>query len=338
MYSDEDLNRAIQTGIFSQAQVDRFRLAAAGGLAQADEEQFRLLTGFNDIFVSIAILMFLTAVCWLGAQIWLPASGLAVMAASWALAEFFTRKRRQALPSMVLLSSFVGALGTAWIWCAPQSLNTLWPVTHWGNSLALFGLPPLIGAFVHWRRFQVPVTVAAALSAFWGLSLLTLVVQSPLLWSEYQNILVFLAGLVTFALAMGWDCQDRHRLTRRSDVAFWLHMLAAPLLVHPVFYQLATKGKTDAGFALAAVAAYVGLTLVALIIDRRALLISALVYVLWAISSVIESLGSASNNFGLTALVIGSALLTLSAGWKRARALVLAVTPAAIRDRVPVAA
>jgi hypothetical protein len=30
---------------------------------------------------------------------------------------------------------------------------------------------------------------------------------------------------------MWWDSSDRARLTRRSDVAFWLHLLAAPMIV-----------------------------------------------------------------------------------------------------------
>src|SRR5437588_323954 len=46
---------------------------------------------------------------------------------------------------------------------------------------------------------------------------------------------VLCAGLITFALALAWDMSDPMRRTRRSDVAFWLHLLAAPAIVHPAF-------------------------------------------------------------------------------------------------------
>ena len=54
--------------------------------------------------------------------------------------------------------------------------------------------------------------------------------------------LVLIAGLGVFTLAMWWDRSDRVRQTRRSDVAFWLHLLAAPMIAHPVFHLL---GVTD---------------------------------------------------------------------------------------------
>jgi hypothetical protein len=37
-------------------------------------------------------------------------AGILVAAAAWGLAEFFTRKRRMALPSIVLLLAFVGGV------------------------------------------------------------------------------------------------------------------------------------------------------------------------------------------------------------------------------------
>src|SRR2546430_3225670 len=50
---------------------------------------------------------------------------------------------------------------------------------------------------------------------------------------------LFRSGM--FLFAMWWDGSDRARLTRRSDVAFWLHLLAAPMIVHPVFTLLDRK-------------------------------------------------------------------------------------------------
>ena len=84
-----------------------------------DEEHFRLLTGFNDIFVGIAAAILLVAVGWIGyyvaaaistATARRPFIGLFVAATAWGLAEFFTRQRRMALPSIILLLAFVGGV------------------------------------------------------------------------------------------------------------------------------------------------------------------------------------------------------------------------------------
>ena len=58
----------------------------------------------------------------------------------------------------------------------------------------------------------------------------------------------------------------------------------------------------------------------ALAIDRRALLVSALAYVLYAMQQLFRQFGAVELNVALTALVIGSALLLLSAFWHQARA------------------
>ncbi|MFX8102685.1 hypothetical protein ABTK91_20200, partial [Acinetobacter baumannii] len=83
-------------------------------------------------------------------------------------------------------------------------------------------------AALHWRRFRVPITWAAAAAV------LALALGKGLL-SEWQMPALVLAGLATLAAAVGWDISDRLRRTRRADVAFWLHLLAAPLLVHSSF-------------------------------------------------------------------------------------------------------
>ncbi|WP_218014735.1 hypothetical protein [Candidatus Regiella insecticola] len=57
----------------------------------------------------------------------------------------------------------------------------------------------------------------------------------PAVAANVMPYVVFCTGLLAFAGAMYWDISDLRRQTRHSDIAFWLHLLAAPLLVHPVF-------------------------------------------------------------------------------------------------------
>jgi hypothetical protein len=150
---------------------------------------------------------------------------------------------------------------------------------------------------------------------------------------------VFIAGIVVFTFAMRWDMSDRARETRRSDVAFWLHLLAAPMIAHPLFHWLGVTGgeNVGAGAALGVVAVYVLLGTLALAIDRRALLVSALAYVLAALTYLFREFGVVELNVAITGLVIGSALLTLSAFWGPIRRAVVTNLPARVQHIVPLA-
>ena len=151
--------------------------------------------------------------------------------------------------------------------------------------------------------------------------------------------LVFAAGLAVFAYAMRWDMSDRARETRRSDVAFWLHLLAAPMIAHPLFQWLGISSGDTIGASGGALvlAIYVLFGIVALAVDRRALLVSALAYVLYALTRLFQEFGMVELNVALTALVIGSALLTLSAFWTRIRGGLVRQLPSELQARLPVA-
>jgi hypothetical protein len=350
MYSEDDLEAAIGAGAVDRQSVERMRefLARSSRTSAVDEEHFRLITGFNDIFVSIACVLLLVALGWIGQAIPLglangprPLGGLFVAIASWGLAELFTARRRMALPSILLLTGFAGGLffttgaALAGILASSGGDNLARPIG--ALVLAASGLVAGTGAWAHWRRFHVPITVAAGVAA--GVTMVLALIASivPSLQSNLE-IPAFIAGLAVFALAMRWDMSDPKRETRRADVAFWLHLLAAPLIVHPVF---ATMGLLHDGVSLGGasivVALYIVMGLIALVIDRRALMVSALAYVLYALSELFRQFGAVSLNIALTALVLGSALLMLSAYWTNVRAAVLSVLPERLRDRLPAA-
>jgi len=344
MYSETDIDGAVDAGALTAAAAASFRshVAATRATPLVDEESFRLLTGFNDIFVSIAAVLMLVAVGWIGNEIRFlapdhgpaPMLGFAVAATAWGLAEYFTRIRRMALPSIILLLAFAGGLflGFAISLAGNGDLEKDRMV-----AALLAGAAALTaaGVWMHWRRFQVPVTVAAAAVSLAGLAVLLLVAAVPML-RDHLPPLILVAGLAVFAFAMWWDMSDRARLTRRSDVAFWLHLLAAPMIVHPVFTMLGLlHGSADPARAGVVVLLYVLMGLVALAIDRRALMVSALAYVLVALSSLIEQTGAVNLAFGLTALIIGSALLLLSAFWQTARRGLVNLLPGEVAVKLP---
>jgi hypothetical protein len=94
-------------------------------------------------------------------------------------------------------------------------------------------------------------------------------------------------------------------------------------------------GAVGAAGAALVLAIYVLVGVVALAVDRRALLVSALAYVLYALIELFKSVGAVELNVALTFLVIGSALLLLSAFWHQARRLIVTRLPATLQDRLP---
>ena len=355
MYSQNDLDEAVSAGALSADAAAALRsfVERQRSLPAVDEEHFRLITGFNDIFVAIASAILLFAVGWIGQSIGQslglqidfngpsPLAPVAIAATAWGLALFFTAKRRMALPSILLLLAFVGAVFAATAFGLVLAVGEPpadQEAIYVGVIGSVAGAVAAAGARLHWNRFRVPITVAAGAAAVAAIAvgILIAVLGDP---EPYQNTIwsfVLLLGIGVFLFAMRWDSSDQARVTRRSDVAFWLHLLAAPMIVHPVFTLLGLNdGTATIGEGLVVIGLYVVLGLTALAIDRRALLVSALAYVLYALSELFKQVGAVELNIALTALVIGSALLLLSAFWHQARSIVVRALPAGLQDKLP---
>ena len=369
MYSQSEIDEAVAAGALTEEGAAKLRDFFEGQRAtpMVDEEQFRLITSFNDIFVSLAAIILLVAVGWIGQSIGgamglvLSESGgdgpsvigpLAVAATSWGLALFFTARRRMALPSILLVFAFVGSVFMTVVFLEghilfanQDALEATFKDNSPATKLLIGGLGAIaaaaaaFAAWIHWRRFRVPVTVAAGAAAASGIAVAILAMILSSQETDIGNIIlgfILLLGIGMFLFAMRWDSSDPSRVTRRSDVAFWLHLLAAPMIIHPVFALLGlTRGEASIGEGLVVVALYVAIAIAALAIDRRALLVSALAYVLYALNELFKQFGAVELNVALTALVIGSSLLLLSAFWHQARVMVVRPLPQALRARLP---
>ena len=355
MYSQNDLDEAVAAGALSADAATSLRsfVETQRALPGVDEEHFRLITGFNDIFVAIASAILLFAVGWIGQSIGAstgliidfdgpsPLAPTAIAATAWGLGLFFTARRRMALPSILLLLAFVGGVFLTAAFAlvlaiGEEQLNNNEVLA--GILGAASGAVAAAAAWLHWRRFRVPITVAAGAAAVAAIAVSLLVAILGRV-EALENIIlgfVLLLGIGVFLFAMRWDSSDPARVTRRSDVAFWLHLLAAPMIVHPVFTLLGLNdGSATIGEGVVVIALYVALGLTALAIDRRALLVSALAYVLYALSELFKQVGAVELNVALTALIIGSALLLLSAFWHQARRTVVTRLPGTLQSRLP---
>lgn len=343
------LSRAVARGILTAAQVEALdRLAREEAVPVPervdDDERLRFITGFADIFVTLGIGLFLGA-AWLLAGDTLGETGSRVLVAAlaWALAEFFTRRRRMALPSIALLAIFAVesflalasmaglAIGLGSALPGPSGSGAPAPLPYAGAALATLALCAL-----HYRRFAVPITIAAGAAALAGTLLALAFALVPTLDADAFSALLVTAGLAVFALAMRFDLGDRQRQTRRTDIAFWLHLLAAPLIVHPMLATVLRNGEAPSTVsAILVLGVVLLLALVALVTDRRAILVAGLTYAGIAFGTLIRDAGFSNRAAPLSFLALGAFVLLLSAGWHAMRGVVLRGLPARLADRLP---
>lgn len=330
MYTDEDLYQAAKAGIFEETHIDQFRRFVSENKQTqlVDEENFRLISGFNDIFVSIAAIILLISAGWVCAQASPTFGFVATASLAWLLSIFFVKQKQLALPAILLLIAFVlSAIAGMAITLISQ---------HIEDSIALFiaSATGIAAAWMHWRTFRVPITIAAAVATL-ATYLLLFLGQNAAIF-PYINLYICIAGLLTFMLAMAWDAQDTDRKTRKSDVAFWLHLLAAPLIVHPIFAALGILDGNSSLFSIAVVILiYILLAIISIAVDRRALMVSSLMYVLFAFSELFNTYGMVSSSLAISGLFISATLLFLSAAWHQSRQRLLNLAPPTLRKYLP---
>jgi hypothetical protein len=351
MISNEVLEQGVVRGIVTSQQVGDLRILAhelaAAAAEPEDNEKLRFVTGFGDIFVTLGLGLFTGALSYMTTQVAGPVASWAVLVlASWLLAEFFTRRRRMALPSIVLLCLFsLSIFKTADTFFAvmdpvdlkPGFLALLGIASKSSRFVAISALLTMAMLAVHYWRFRVPITVAAAVAAFVVALLGTIFSAFPGLPEWAVALTIFCTGCLVFVLAMRFDLRDPERVTRRNDIAFWLHLLAAPLIIHPLISHIIVHNDflPKAVMPVAVLAIFILLGAVAVVIDRRAMLVSGLGYAGYAFSSLIAQAGFADRTLPATLLVLGAFVLLLSAGWRPVRAGLLKLLPSHLAHRLP---
>lgn len=336
MYTEEDLDYAVGEGIFTEKSVKEFRnsVSSLRNSPSVDEENFKLIGGFNDIFIVIACSLLLFSFMWVLKSSTDSTSigllGFSVL--SWGLAEFFVLKRKMALPAIVLLLSFVGGIFALTMSVFEFSFDS---DSAFALSAGVSAGSAAIAALIHWKRFKVPITISAGCAAAVVLLVSMTVNIFPSMKDSMIGIL-FICGLLSFAFAMYWDSSDTKRTTYRSDAAFWLHLLSAPLIIHPIFTSLGVlDGNENVGSMAVVVVLYIVMTAVSVVIDRRALMVSSLVYVIVAFTGLIEAFGGVGYSFAITGVFMGGLLLILSAFWHQARRRLVVKLPDWAKNNIP---
>jgi hypothetical protein len=361
MIDDADLDAAVAKGIVSHTQADALRVFAAERrthevAARADEERFHFMRGFNDIFFAVGILLFGSGLGFFaGSGV---VGNLIAAALIWALAELLVRRMRLVLPGIVLASFFAffvfASVVIDWKLIAEYTGFAPPPVAirrfvgpFQQLDLAAILVKSVVTAFtmsLFYMRFGLPFTlllVSASLVAAAQILLGYLLFPTV---PSVQPAIYLVCGLAVFAAAMTYDLGDRMRATRYADCAFWLHLLAAPLIVHSLVAMISpmpvARGLDMTMATAATVIGIVGiLTVVAIVIDRRALIVSGLSYLGIVIGYAITASGAARTDrtmvFFSTLLILGVTVLLLGIGWQRLRGAVLYPLPVALGRRLP---
>ncbi|MCX7287064.1 MAG: hypothetical protein NTW20_05770 [Rhodobacterales bacterium] len=333
-----DLRAAVAAGILDEAQAARLKVLVddrqgkRNAMPQEDEP-FEFFKGFSEIFISIGLVILLAGVTALLTIIGgftiltlVPAMAAAV---AWWWAGYFTLKRRMTLPSMVLAAAFGAGLV---IFCF--AVLQRGGVEERMVAILGFGLAA-IGMVLWYRRFLLPFSAFLAggfvLAAIYALTATATNVTGLFAAGGYDSLFdlnespafataTLIFGIGAFLVGMWFDTRDPHRLGRHAATAFWCHLLAAPALVNTVALTLLNGG----GLALLSVA-LLGITVLALVIDRRSFLTAAIVYIALVIGWVMG--GGSGTQWISILIVLGAVITAIGTWWVQLRAWLMGVLP-----------
>lgn len=306
----------------------------------SDIETPRFIRGFHDVLITIGVIVALSG-------LWGLTSIFAVLPAIVVLSEILVKRQRLALPAVVLTLGLLGWTGAfVSIWLA-EKVDLM---TGQGAAIRYVAIFPVVLA-IYYLRYRVPLALALCIMSILAL-LLTILASAvqwltgdPLYFVSHTGILsiIFIAcALGLFAMALWFDLADRERRTTRSDIAFWLHLAAAPAMLYSTLSLFSLQGNLlDLTQAISArtflvVGTVAIMMLIGLIIDRRAFVTSGLLSLGYALYGVFR-LGSATVDTYVftTLLVVGVIVLVIGTGWIPLRRLVIGLLPQDLAGRLP---
>lgn len=317
-------------------------LTAADALEAEESEQPRFVRGFHDILITIGVVVAL-------AGLWGIGSLFAVLPAIVILSEILIRRQRLALPAVALTVALAHwaimfALLVVQV-AAPEESDTL---INWLMVLPVF---TAVMAVFYWR-YRVPLALAATLLSLFLLAMaIFLVLIAKALGStealaEYHVLsssVFLISALGLFSAAMSYDVADPTRKSRKSDVAFWLHLAAAPALLYAMLSFIFLRdvssewwgAATSPGDAAAVLAIVLVFMVIGLIIDRRAFVTSGLLSLGLAIWTILQRGGvDFSDYFSVTVLAVGVVVLMIGIFWQSLRRAIVSLLPAGITSHL----
>lgn len=302
----QTLLKAAEQGIISQQQAAL--LADFDDQQNEDtgnsEEQLRFIRSFGDIFITLGIIFVSIATAQFEISGIYKIIPVLVLVAT---TEWLVRVRRLALPGIALL--------IATLYYSSQFIGLSRP----DFDLSNIAIPTAVAVAFYWR-YKMPFTLLPI--ALGLLSMVTVLLNIDIRQAQY---LVVVYGLSVFAVAMWFDSRDVKRQTRLSDAAFWLHLLAAPLVVHGVMVTLLVETQSLPFRELLIILFFSAFFMIALYVDRRAILVSSISYAIYAIVELAKNNQLQIENITLLIFVgFGVFIIVFGVYWYKIRAVIFA--------------
>ncbi|MCW9015317.1 MAG: hypothetical protein OQL06_16245 [Gammaproteobacteria bacterium] len=280
------------------------------------EEPLKFIRSFGDVFITLGVILLSIAINMTelsGYYYWLPVIAFVV------IAEWLVGVRRLALPGIAILLSILFFVNKA--------------IAFDHENATLFGAGILsLTSLLFYLRYKMPFSLlplAAGLVAM-------IIIQIGL--DIINNPVIFVApGLIVFVAAIWFDSQDTARLTHLSDNAFWLHLLAAPLIVHGTMISILTSDLAwiqSINKEILIVIFFTGFFLLALLIDRRAILISTQLYMIYALTQLLQNqLSSTQNTMVYILMALSLFVIFFGTYWYMARRLIFGFLSGSVISR-----
>lgn len=333
MISKDTLRKAEQNNIISSDQIEplyqfllnvdeckkRDTIVSEVDESQNREEPLKFIRSFGDIFISLGVLLLAISVNMAelkGLYLVVPVIGFV------AISEWLVRVRKLALPGIMILLSILFFVNEA----VSAHIDSAILV-----KTGLIGLT----SFLFYLRYKMPFSLLPLASSIAGMVIMQLGLD------VLQNPVVFVVmGFMVFVVAMLFDSRDTKRVSHLSDSAFWLHLLASPLLVHGVMVSMFFSDQPWINaFSKEAVVLvfFVIFFLLALLVDRRAMLISTQIYVIYSLTNFLQgSLNSSQNVLIFVLIILGLSVIFFGTYWYKTRSFIFGfLSGSAISKYIP---
>jgi hypothetical protein len=348
-FEKSDISRAVDAGILTPQDAAAFEKflshgelpVLAGG--SFDGETPRLVRGFHDVLISMGLIVGTIGIVF-GLGNFVAAVILAVV--SFVLAIYLTKRLRLALPSLVLALVFAFSASFLGLTVGISLLSAVSFESGLENTWILTGgfVVGALAAGIHFAAFRIPISFAMlvlGLAAALGLVVSQFIGVTPL----SINLITLVISLALFLMAVRMDMSDPERRTMKSDYAFWIHLVTAPMLLGSLMgllfgkvgFSVTTLSMQTSDYLTMMVVLAV-LAAIAILIDRRAFLVSGLGYLGVAVYKLLQA-GSVPDEgiglFSITLIVLSCLIVGIGLAWHQLRAVLLNLVPAATRQKLP---
>jgi hypothetical protein len=361
MFDKSDIRAAVEAGALTNDQATRlegFLKARNDPDRMLDPENLRFLSNFNDVFLTIGMVILITGIAvFSGITFWnmfglshlvsgdvsslntaklaLVLTPVPVLVIAWLLAEYFCGRRRLLLPSMALSVAIVlaGAIFATALLTPVNETDIARIGDDAGSYLfsmgyASFGAAAIASGAIFWR-FRLPFSLFLLALSVAGL-FYTAVARIGGENLVFSGAVTLGVGIGTLLFAVWFDMRDPLRASRNADNAFWLHMAAAPQILWGVRGLILGSGFAPASVIDAAVmlTVLIAFALLSLALNRRALIVSGLITYATTLWVLVDKVGGGGvNTLMLTALIVGGSIVLLGGGWRTARRVLLKPLP-----------